>query len=195
MEKKRKSQMVPDTADQKRRRTDLSEDRASEILLLENEILESRTRYNNILTLLGLITDDNTSGEQQNLASVSLCRVFCGLLSLGELNSKKGKPENEAKISKWLEDNLKQFEDALIRRLQSGDQGLQITALTLLMRLLKHKAKILPSSGLIWQGEVFQSMAHTLMNASIDSAVRHEFVSNYFAKFVDVRHQMLLYIT
>ena len=70
------------------------DDPQADILLLENEILESKKNYNNITTLLELAQKDHDDDSTQ-LALVSLCRVFLRLLASGNLSRRLGQSEKD----------------------------------------------------------------------------------------------------
>ena len=87
----------------KRIRSESSEENVQdEILLLENEIFESRKNYNNIAKLIKILRDDSRVTDESVVAAISLCRVFMRFMISGELEKKKGSTERDAVILKWL---------------------------------------------------------------------------------------------
>ena len=167
---------------------DKSEDITSKILSLETGILENRKNYNSIVKLLDFVNDESAGDDRNVLSAIALCRIFCRLLALDALGSTKGKPENEVRISQWLSEKLDTFEAKLLQMLEFSNHGTQNTALTLLMRLLKHKAKTSGSSGDgVWQRGLFPSILRPLLSTSTGSAARNDFVTEYLAKYHDIR--------
>lgn len=122
------------------------------VLLLENQILESKKHYNNIVELLQIAKkdapaeeeDDEESDEEddnrspQLASAVALCRVFMRLLAAGGLNFTPGMSEKESTVVRWLKDRLAEYE-AVLLELVAGKSGgdAAATALTLAMRLLQ----------------------------------------------------------
>ncbi|CAK7273132.1 Maturation and nuclear export of 40S ribosomal subunits interacting protein [Sporothrix epigloea] len=122
------------------------------ILLLENQILESKKHYNNIVELLEIAKkgpaaeeedevesdDEDDNGSPQLAAAVALCRVFMRLLAAGGLNFTPNMSDKESTVVRWLRDRLAEYEAVLLELVagKSGDDA-AATALTLAMRLLQ----------------------------------------------------------
>lgn len=170
-------------------------DAASEILLLENRILESRKNYNSIVTLLDQVNQKDDKNETSILAAVALCRIFCKLLILGALDKSKGTQENEAKISAWLGDRLADLVAKLVRLLEASDDIAQRTALTLLMRLFKHQAQIDASRGSVWHGEILSSLLNCVLISKDATSAREDFISQYLTKFHDLQYHTWSHVT
>ena len=58
-----------------------SDDAQTQILLLEEQIIESREHYNNIVKLQQWIHAVDQKPKTGNLSAVALCRVFCRLIA------------------------------------------------------------------------------------------------------------------
>ncbi len=184
---------VPTTiAGKKRRRGDGEEvnDTEAAILLLEQQILESRKNYNKIVTLLDYAKtpesqQDNTS---RTLAFFALCRVFSKLIALGNLSKTRQTPENEAAIMQWLNERYTDFKNILLKVLSGNDVSRQSTTLTLLMRLVKADAEHLDLfEESIWRNSTFSSVFEELVRSETAADARDEFTYKYVKEFNDVR--------
>ena len=165
-------------------------DPQEEVLGLEQKILESRTNYNSIHTLLDHIRVGGSSEEKDMLAAVALCRVFCRLMAAGNLDKPQDKASNEATIVQWLRERLQDYENRLLRLLKDEDAGRQSTALTLLMRLVKEEeaTHLNKSEEAIWRDGLFEKLLRTLVEDGIAEDTRAEFVEKYVEEYDDVRY-------
>lgn len=185
--------IVPTTvAGNKRKRRDGEEmnDTESAILLLEQQILESRKNYNKIVTLLNYAKTPES--QQDNLSSVlafvALCRVFSKLIALGSLSKTRQTPENEAAIVQWLNERYIDFKDTLLTVLSGNDISRQSTSLNLLMRLVKADAEHLGlSEESIWRNSTFSSVLEELVRSETAADARDEFTYMYVKEFSDAR--------
>lgn len=174
-------------------------DLQDEILSLEEKILESRSNYNSINTLLDYLGSSDHDSEKSVLAAVALCRVFCRLMAGGSLNRHRENAGNENTIAQWLEERLQDYENKLLTMLKEPDVGRQGTALTLLLRLVKEEAvhlKHLKES--VWRDGIFGKLVHTLVEEEVVEETRAEFVEKYVEKYDDVRYYtfaLLGYVT
>lgn len=160
-----------------------------EILLLESQILESREHYNKIPTLLRYCRDHNVHSKRSILAAVALCRIFCRLVAIGSMSKPRDAPENEIIIVQWLRSQLTSYNTILLNLLNTADLGVQNTALTLLMRLLKDGADSLnltPEKS--WRDGAFPSLILKMVCSITAIMVREEFVEKYLRPYDDVRY-------
>ncbi|CRK37225.1 hypothetical protein BN1723_004281 [Verticillium longisporum] len=109
-------------------------DPQAEILLMEQEILESKKHYNNISKLLDIAKAYKTDPDSAALASVALTRVFVRLLAAGSLIKKKGLTEKDTVVVGWLRERYFEYKDVLAELIT--DEELGSPALTLAMRML-----------------------------------------------------------
>ena len=159
-----------------------------EALQLEEKILESRTNYNSIHTLLEYLQREDGVEQERVIAAVALCRVFCRLMARGSLGKLQEGSANEVTIMQWLRERLHDYEQELLRVLRSQEVGAQSTALTVLMRLVKEKASHLNQSvDTSWQDGLFGQLIRTFIEDEIAEETRTEFVDKYVAKYEDVR--------
>ena len=180
------------TAGGKRKRVDVqaTEDAHSAILLLEEQILESRRNYNKIVTLQDHARKQDSQQESTHatLAAVALCRVFCKMMALGYLSEARRTPENETAIVQWLNERYTDYKDTLLEAFSEGDVNRQSTALTLLMRLVKAEAEHLEfSEESIWRSGTFARVLKELIYSEIAAEARVEFIQKYVEAFDDVR--------
>ena len=158
-------------------------------LQLEEEILESQTNYNSILTLLRHLQENNGADDEDVIAAVALCRVFCRLMAGGNLSKLRESSANEATIVQWLRERLYDYEKELLRMFGNESIGKQSTALTIVMRLVKEKASYLnQSEDAFWQNGLFRQLVQTLIEEEVAEETRSEFVEKYVEKYDDVRY-------
>ncbi|KAL9009484.1 MAG: hypothetical protein Q9173_005484 [Seirophora scorigena] len=181
------------TRNGKARKTEKSASRSAilgeEILLLESQILESRRHYNKITTLLAYCQDDAAQGKKSLTAAVALCRVFCRLMAMGNMSKPRQASENETMIVQWLRSQLESYKETLLDLLAAPDPGMQSTALTLLMRLLKEESESLhlaPENN--WRDGTFASLVSKIAGSDVTDVIREEFVEKYLKSYDDVRY-------
>ncbi|KAL8916836.1 MAG: hypothetical protein Q9208_008323 [Pyrenodesmia sp. 3 TL-2023] len=172
-----------------------SADVEDEILLLESQILESRQHYNKVATLLSYC-QDHVHRRRSITAAVALCRIFCRLLALGSMSKANQAAEHEVVIVQWLQSQLGSYEEALLGLTTAADPGVQNTAVTLLMRLLKAESES-PNAHAenIWRDGTFASLISRLIGTGIADAVREEFVVKYLRPYPDVRYYTFVRFT
>ncbi|WDK14488.1 CBF/Mak21 family protein [Colletotrichum graminicola] len=166
-----------------------SNDPQAEILLLENDIFESKKHYNNISKLIKTTNTHEDEPEVATLACVALCRVFVRLLSAGALVPRKGLPEKEAIVTHWLKERYFEYKDVLISLLSKED--LASTALTLAMRCLKVEAQHLyEKEDYIFPHNFLEQIIAGLLQSDSDDT-RVEFVEKYLTQYDDIRFSTL----
>ena len=178
--KKRKREAVQDEADS-----------FPSILLLENQILESRRYYNNIVTLLKQCWSQDTENKdkESTIAVVALYRIFCRLIASGKLSKSREAPENEATIVQWLNARYLEYKDTLLSTLSQDDPSRKSSALTLLMRLIKVEATNLRlSEEGFWRTGTFVKVLKALIDATDPSGdILDEFVQEFVQRYDDIR--------
>lgn len=158
-------------------------------LQLEQKILESRTNYNSIYTLLEYLQKHDGPEDGDTVAAVALCRVFARLMARGDLSKPREKSGNEATVVQWLKERMHDYERGLFRMLRNDNIGKQSTALTVAMRLIKEKASHLNrSEDAIWQNDIFGQLVQTLIEEQIAEETRAEFIEKYVEKYDDIRY-------
>lgn len=175
---------------QKRRRSvssdDEVEDPKTEILLMEQGILESKKNYNNISVLIQTASEYKNDTEASLLASVALCRVFVRLLAQGSLSLRNGLSQKEEVVVKWLRSQLSSYEFVLLELLKIVE--FSETALTLCMRILKARGEHLSSMGDTPFPKAFlQSIISALLEAD-DDGIRQTYMEEYAEGFDDIRY-------
>ncbi len=202
VEKKRKrdSGAPSETRRVKRRvagiESDHEADIQSEILLLENQILESRKHYNSIVTLLGYSKEHDAEDQRDIAAAVALCRVFCRLMAAGRLTKSRETADDEVIIVEWLKKQIREYEASTLVMLFSEDISRQSTALTLLIRLMKEQANYLKlQDDSIWRDGIFTEILQALVGTSAADDRRTEFVEKYLVKYDDIRYHTFAFFT
>ncbi|ROT37256.1 nucleolar complex protein [Sodiomyces alkalinus F11] len=167
----------------------IQDDPHAEILLLEEQILESKKHYNNIVKLITTAKNFENDPDSAALASVALTRVFIRLLSSGSLIKKKGQPEKEAVVVQWLRDRYFEYKDVLLDLINDDELG--APALTLAMRVLKSEGQHLNDGDEYNFPHVFlQQIIQALLDSESDDA-RCEFVDKFLTEFDDIRFYAL----
>lgn len=165
---------------------DGDEDDQAQILLLENEIFESRKNYNNIAKLIGLLRDESEDPETSVVAGISLCRVFTRLMVAGDMNKKKTSPEKDNVVIRWLKERYTEYKISLLGLL--AEEGVDATALPLCMRLLKTEGQHLHNGqehGFPIQ--FLREIVQVLLNSESDGSARKEFAEKYAEDHDDIR--------
>jgi len=171
----------------KRARSESSEeDIQAQILLLENEIFEAKKNYNNIAKLIKILRDDNEDADNSVVAAISLCRVFVRLMACGDMARKQGSSEKDVIVIKWLKERYSEYRSMLLLLL--GEEGLESTALTLCMRLLKSEGEhLLNGQDYNFPVPFLTEIVQVLLDPSSSEAVRAEFGGKYVEEYDDIR--------
>ena len=160
------------------------DDAETQILLLENEISESRKNYNNITKLLELAQADGDA-KTVLVASVSLCRMFLRLSALGNLAKKEGSSEKDIVVVQWLRDRFGDYKALLLQALYVESSA--STALTLTMRVLKAESQYLSSqSDYAFPRVFFKEIVRAIVQSDVEE-VREEFFDKFLGEFADIR--------
>lgn len=166
-------------------------DAQSNILLLEEQIIDSQKNYNHIVTLLDQARNGGIplASTSSPLALVALCRVFCKLVVLGRLIEPRQASKNKSTIAQWLYDRLSDYKELLMNYLSDPDIGSQVTALTLLMKLFKEEAEHLQLSvDSLWLRGTLSRILHAVVHSRVSGTTRREFVVKYVEPFDDLRY-------
>ena len=172
-----------------------AQDIHSEVLLLENGILESRKNYNSIASLLVYMRPQDSLDGRDAVAAVALYRVFYRLMIVGSLLKNEDISTAENTIVQWLRERLQEYEEALLCLLQSADPTKQTMALALLMRLVKEKAAHLDSSeDVVWRRGIFPRIVQELVASTYGAPALDEFIEKYVTEYDDVRYYTFAFI-
>lgn len=164
--------------------SDDDDDGQAQILLLENEILESKKNYNNITKLLE-IAQDYEDGETAVFATVSLCRVFLRLLAAGSLTRNPGQSEKEIVVIQWLKGKLAEYKQLVLAAL--ADEGTATTALTLSMRILKAEGQYVSSKEEYNFPKAYMKEIVAVLIRDGSEDIRQEFCEKFVGEYCDVR--------
>lgn len=176
----------------KRARSESSdnEDTQAQILLLENEIFESKKNYNNIAKLIKIFTSESEDPDDSVVAAISLCRVFTRLLVAGDLGSKAKASEKELIVAKWLRERYSEYKGALLDLL--GEEGISATALTLCMRLLKTEGETMRKhQDYQFPSTFLTGIVRTLLRPESEASTRKEFSEKFVEEYDDIRFYTL----
>ena len=153
------------------------------ILLLEDQIIQSRRNYNNIAKLLSICTETGKD-DQSTTAAVALCRIFCRLTAAGDMTKKKGMPENEITIVNWLKARYAEYTEHLRGKITDLNDYEQGTALVLLMRLVKEAAG---KDENVWRTGLFSDLLQAVLSSPQSSLAREELLEKYVEEYDDIR--------
>ncbi|KAK5722681.1 Maturation and nuclear export of 40S ribosomal subunits interacting protein [Elasticomyces elasticus] len=184
--RKRKRDDVPATK-RKAPKATTGESTQNKILQLEEQILQGREHYNNIVELQTLVAKYETKPRAATLAAVSLCRVFCRLTAGESLVKSNSASDADTQIVLWLKARLRDYVDGLTAWL-GGEQG--STALTLLMRVVKAEVSQTSKRGeQAWKTEsgTFYKVVKALLDYQYVEGARQEFVEAFVEEHDDVR--------
>ncbi|KAI9374379.1 CBF/Mak21 family-domain-containing protein [Aspergillus egyptiacus] len=195
--KKRKSTKETGVPSSKRRAVAENESAESmaRIQQLEDQIAESRKYYNNIATLISMLSQDG-SGISPNLAvAVSLCRVFSRLIAGGNLTEPDRAAENEKIVVAWLKERCREYQRLLVSIMRESDASSQVTALTLAMRLLNERAAHIPGDDIqVWTSGLFRNIFEAVVEAREGQALRSEFLENFVKAYEDVAYYTFMQV-
>lgn len=157
-----------------------------QILLLENEIFESKKNYNNIAKLIAILRDDNEDPENSVVAAISLCRVFTRLMVQGDLVKTKHSTEKDVVVIRWLKERYTEYKISILEFL--GEDGVDTTALNLCMRLLKTESQHLQNGqDYNFPSTFLTEIVQVLLDSESEGAARKEFGEKYAEDNDDIR--------
>ncbi|KAF2172488.1 hypothetical protein M409DRAFT_17722 [Zasmidium cellare ATCC 36951] len=165
------------------------DDPQSKILLLEEQILQSRENYNNIVELQKIVDHADKKPKTATIAAVALCRVFCRLIAGESLVKQAGASEGDSQVVQWLRARLDDYLNRLTSWIGSPDATKESTALTLLMRIVKEEATNSDKGDRAWRHEksAFVAVVSRLLQETEAEGARQEFVEKFVEEHHDVR--------
>ncbi|KAK3690805.1 Maturation and nuclear export of 40S ribosomal subunits interacting protein [Vermiconidia calcicola] len=169
----------------------------ADILLLEEQILQSREHYNNIVKLQSWVDNADKKPKTAMLAAVALCRAFCRLIAGEHLVKRKDDSEADVQVVDWLKQRLRGYVQSLTGWIGSPDASKESTALTLLMRIVKEEtSQGAKRSEQAWRTDrsTFYAVVKALLESVDAEAAREEFVEKYVEEHDDARFYTLLAI-
>ncbi|KJX95830.1 ribosome biogenesis protein Noc4 [Zymoseptoria brevis] len=178
---------VVQTKARKAPKTTYTDDTQSQILSLEEQILESPEHYDNISKLLKLVESVEKKPKTATIAAVALCRTFCRLIA-GEKLSKRS--NEDADTAQWLRGQLREYVATVSSWIGSPDASIESTALTLCMRIVKEEAsEVGRNAEQVWRASNsnFVTVVKALLKETDAEAARQEFVDKYVEENDDVR--------
>lgn len=183
----KRKRVSTDRKPSKRARSESSdEDAQAQILLLENEIFESKKNYNNIAKLIKILGAETEDADEPVVAAISLCRVFMRFMVSGELEKKKGSTNKDLVVIKWLRERYSAYKTALLTLL--GEDGIGNTALELCMRLLKTEGEHFRNGqDYSFPTTFLAEIAQVLLNPETEESARKEFSEKFVEEYDDIR--------
>ena len=175
--------------------TSSGESTQAKILLLEEQILQSREHYNNIVKLQSWIDNAEREPKTATIAAVALCRVFCRLIAGEQLVKRNEDTEADEQVVRWLRQRLQNYAESLTGWIEKSDAAKESTALTLLMRIVKEEtSQGSRRSEQAWRTEksTFYNVVKALLEKTDADVAREEFVEKYVEEHDDVRFYTML---
>ncbi|KAI5307759.1 hypothetical protein KEM55_007501 [Ascosphaera atra] len=151
---------------------------------LEKQISESRKYYNNIAALISMLNIADGANKVNINVAVSLCRVFCRLLAIGQLNRVKGASEGEQMVVAWLRERYQECQNALLVVLKEGTPSQQ-----------EQCTHLQGSETQVWTTGYFPQVVAALLDAPEGDTVRTEFMEKFATKYHDIAIYMVLALT
>lgn len=183
---KRKRVSSEKTPSKRARSESSDEDPQAQILLLENEIFESKKNYNNVAKLIKILGADTEDLDEPLVAAISLCRVFMRFMASGELEKKTGSTDKDVVVIKWLRERYSEYKTALLDLL--ADEGIGNTALELCMRLLKIEGEHLRNGqDYNFPATFLAQIVQVLLDPGTDESARKEFSEKFVEEYDDIR--------
>jgi U3 small nucleolar RNA-associated protein 19 len=162
------------------------EDAQARILLLENEVFESKRNYNNIPILIKIVKADTEEIDDAIVAAISLCRIFSRFMVSGDLEKTKNSSEKDVVVIRWLWGKYSEYKTALLVLL--GEESVASTILTLCMRLLKSEGQYLRhGEDYNFPSDFLVEIVQVLLSPGCDRNVRREFSENFVEEYDDIR--------
>ncbi|RDW81665.1 ribosome biosynthesis protein NOC4 [Aspergillus mulundensis] len=195
--KKRKSSKESGVPSSKRRAVaeNASAETMARIQQLEDQISESRKHYNNIATLISMLSEDGSGANPDLAVAVSLCRVFSRLIAGGNLTEPERAAENEKIVVQWLRERCREYQRLLESIVRGSDASSQITALTLAMRLLNERATHIPGDDTqAWTSGLFRNVFEAVIEARDGQALRSEFLEKFLKPYDDVAYYTFMQV-
>ncbi|KAK9465924.1 CBF/Mak21 family-domain-containing protein [Lipomyces arxii] len=165
------------------------------ILKLEQEIASSIEKHNNLVYLIQYM--NNEDPQVAMLAATSLFRSFAKMLASNLLmkpkSSSAGSPQEIFTL--WLRERYKSFKTKLVEMLNNAEGEVAMTALTILLRLVKADGSHLaPNKGEYYFPKIlFKRVLNELLNQP-ESSLLLEFVDSYVNKYDDIRYYYLHFL-
>lgn len=167
----------------------LDSDMRTKIQTLENHILKSRRHYNDISILLGYVRDQQRKSNKDILAAVALGRIFTQLLASNNMSAPVGAPESEIMVVQWLTQRYEDYKLELLKLITSPYIDKSLTALTLIMQLIKEDAlQRKPTEDISWRKGPFPQLLILLVSAANIEDVKMKYIDEYLKIYDDVRY-------
>lgn len=159
----------------------------ADISRLEQEILQSRKHYNNLIELLTIAFPAHGAKEVSLPAVVTLCRVYGRLFADGQLDRSKARTPAEEQVIQWVEERYQEFTLSLLKLLRDRNEGHQSAAIPLAMQLVKQEVLALGDS--VWKVGLFPQLLKDLLTFNESTEVaRDQFKTKFFTVYDDVRY-------
>jgi U3 small nucleolar RNA-associated protein 19 len=157
------------------------------ILLLEEQIFDSKANMNNIPVLIGIAKNGSSEKEAEALAAaVSLCRIFIRLMGSELLSTKEKRSKKELRVISWLKNMLLEYQDILKRLLLRED--LAGTALTMSMRVLPVDKRLSENENTFPLQFFTEVVALVIVQQTLVEGLLDEFVEKWVDEYDDVRY-------
>ena len=183
----KRKRISSDKLPSKRARSESSEENAQDqILLLENEIFQSKKNYNNVAKLIKILQTASKISDESVVAAISLCRIFMRFMISGELDKRKETTEKDTVVLKWLRERYAEYKTALLGLL--AEEGIGNTALGICMKLLETEGNHFRNGQeYAFPAGFLTELVRALLRPTTDDDARKEFSEKYVEENDDIR--------
>lgn len=161
----------------------------TKIQTLERSILSSRRHYNKISILLGFARDQQAKCHEDILAALALGRIFTQFFASGNMSAPVGAPKSEMMVMEWLMQKYEDYKIELLRLTTSPFPDKSVTALTIIMQLIREDASQRKSKDETpWRKGLFPQLLSLLVSTVSTGDLRAQFIDEYLMVYDDVRY-------
>ena len=157
---------------------------------LEDEIALTDGSPNNIAILLSMFDLQRPDEPINVILALTLCRVFSRLIAAGCVSDATSISKDDPAPRKWhMQEKYAEYQNSMVKLLQSGGPSMQITALRLIMRILKEEAQHLDNS--LWASSTFKDLLTAILTMRDGGHVRSTYVEEFMNRFRDCAYYIL----
>jgi U3 small nucleolar RNA-associated protein 19 len=169
---------------------EIPEMQTNSIQRLENLILNSRLHWNHISVLVDYVRNSQGDGDEEDiLAAFALGRIFTRLLDSGKMLAPVEASQNEIMVSRWMTRRYESYKVELLRWITSPYIDKSLTALTLVMQLIREDGLFMKSTiDESWRNGIFSQLLKHIVSVACMKDVRKKFINEYLKIYDDVRY-------
>jgi hypothetical protein len=185
-------------AGRKRKRDDSKQSDAPSSVTLQGDLeaLERQAgepkHFNNIVSILHMAYPNGQGSLPNEAAVMTLCRVFYRLLMEGRFRETTDK--NEETVRKWLRARLNEYVGHLSKDMTNRQLVARTSRVNLVMKLVQ--GQVSSQGHQQWRTGIFAPFLRLLViQKPENNQMLESFMSDYFAKYDDVRFSTLMLLS